>query len=512
MFNPSPQPQQFQGALFTQGPIQQNFQTNKNFKNLYAPNHHLKKNFNEAKFIQQMHNDLNNPFRNQTNQINYQYNNSQFYPINQQNFYSPSYTQNYPGPNQTYVQPSQMQQQMNNNINVQRPNNQPQKQQANNQSLVSKAQLWSQVLNELRNDKQRKKEYDSKEIPCQNGKSLKFKEKKYGKQPPEGYTMFICLHGGGGCSKSVNDDQWDQQPTFFERGFRDGCVAVSPRGISDTWNCHFVDESFPALARLVENYIIFGGVNPNRIYLIGFSAGGDGVYALSERLPFLFAACSPQAGHPNDIGCENLSNLPMYLAVGENDSAYKRNTVAVEYYNRIIALNSTKCGNFKAHCEVVKGSGHCFWCAQKPREGFFDGSKTSEKRNYTAFDFLYENVRNPAPSKLTCNVDLFLTKLGNYYTPRGKYFYYIEVDEKNHPKEIMVNIDFNNNTINVTEGKGFKLNLCSEWFKNGKIVKVVGKEFQAFNATLECNQNKAKQFMKLLCDPNYGFDSTINIP
>ena len=66
-------------------------------------------------------------------------------------------------------------------------------------------------------------------------------------------------------------------------------------------NLHFVDESFPAITRLIEDYIIFRDVNPNKIYLMGFSPGGNGTYALSECLPFMFAACSPQAGHPNGI-------------------------------------------------------------------------------------------------------------------------------------------------------------------------------------------------------------------
>lgn len=57
---------------------------------------------------------------------------------------------------------------------------------------------------------------------------------------------------------------------------------------------------------MIEDYIIFRDVDPNKVYLMGFSAGGDGTYALSERLPFMFAAFSPQAGHPN---CSNTINL-----------------------------------------------------------------------------------------------------------------------------------------------------------------------------------------------------------
>jgi poly(3-hydroxybutyrate) depolymerase len=30
--------------------------------------------------------------------------------------------------------------------------------------------------------------------------------------------------------------------------------------------------------RLIENMIIFRGVNPNKVYILGYSAGGDGTY------------------------------------------------------------------------------------------------------------------------------------------------------------------------------------------------------------------------------------------
>ena len=65
---------------------------------------------------------------------------------------------------------------------------------------------------------------------------------------------------------------------------------------------------------------------------MGFSAGGDDTYSLSERIPYLFDACWPQAGHPNGVSTINLCNLPTYLASGEKDTSFKRNEICVEYY------------------------------------------------------------------------------------------------------------------------------------------------------------------------------------
>ena len=149
--------------------------------------------------------------------------------------------------------------------------------------------LWNQVLNELRNDKSRLEEMKKMSIPCQNNTSLNFYEKIIGKPSSTGYTLFICLHGGGQAAPSVNDSQWKNIIPFELNGFQNGTIAVAPRGINNAWNLHFIDESYPAFTRLIENYIIFKNVDPNRVYLMGFSAGGDGTYQVSERIPYMFA-------------------------------------------------------------------------------------------------------------------------------------------------------------------------------------------------------------------------------
>lgn len=39
-------------------------------------------------------------------------------------------------------------------------------------------------------------------------------------------------------------------------------------------------ETRRVFARLIENMIVLHDVNPNRIYVLGYSAGGDGVYQI----------------------------------------------------------------------------------------------------------------------------------------------------------------------------------------------------------------------------------------
>jgi len=369
--------------------------------------------------------------------------------------------------------------------------------------------LWNSIKNELKNDRTRQDEMNRKEIKCQNNQTLRFYDLEVGKAGPSGFCLFVCLHGGGQGAASMNDSQWRDIIPFENGGFKPGTIAVAARGITNSWNLHFVDESFPAITRLIENYIIFKNIDPNKVYLMGFSAGGDGTYALSERIPYLFAACSPQAGHPNGVSTINLCNLPTYLAAGENDTSFKRNEICVEYYRKILAQNGKYYGNYIAKVEVIAGSGHSFQCWRLPRNSFFNGSNKPSSSNDTAFTFMYSYTRNANPKEISCDVKTFLTPLRNYYTQRGNSFYNIQLG-KNPPNMIQIQINYDNNTIHVKEGNNFRINLVSSLFKKGNIITVNhGGKNQKYQ--LQKDQNYARNNMKLYCDPNFGYDSYINI-
>ena len=210
------------------------------------------------------------------------------------------------------------------------------------------ANLWNTVLNQLKADPTRINEMNSKTIACQKNQTLRWYEKVVGSPSYGGYALFICLHGGGQGTAQMNDSQWKDIIPFESGGFQNGTIAVACRGITNSWNLHFVNESYPAITRLIEDYIIFRGVDPNRVYLMGFSAGGEGTYALSQKLPHLSAACSPREGHPNGVSTINLCNCPIYMAIGEKDGAFIKNQVRFEYYNKIMAQNRKYLRNYVA--------------------------------------------------------------------------------------------------------------------------------------------------------------------
>ena len=151
-----------------------------------------------------------------------------------------------------------------------------------------------------------------------------------GEKPENGYPLYIALHGGGGAPAEVNDEQWEMMAYYYANRLSCG-VYVAPRGVRDTWDTHFNPESYPLYDQLIEYMILTRDADPNRVYLLGFSAGGDGVYAVAPRMADRFAGVNMSSGHPNGVSLLNLKNLPIQLQAGENDTAYSRNTVTAEY-------------------------------------------------------------------------------------------------------------------------------------------------------------------------------------
>lgn len=167
--------------------------------------------------------------------------------------------------------------------------------------------------------------------------------------------LWISMHGGGGAPAKVNDQQWGNQKRLYQPS--EG-VYVAPRAPTNEWNLWHQAPVDRLFARLIEDLVICERVDPDRVYLMGYSAGGDGVYQIAPRMADRFAAASMMAGHPNDARPDGLRNLPFAIHVGGDDGAFDRNKVAAQWGIALDALAQADPGAYVHQVEVHAGKGH----------------------------------------------------------------------------------------------------------------------------------------------------------
>lgn len=176
-----------------------------------------------------------------------------------------------------------------------------------------------------------------------------------GDLPDGGYPLYISLHGGGETSAEINDEQWENQKTLY--GTVDGIYFV-PRSPTDTWNMWHQEYMEDFLFQIVTYSVARLNANPSRVYLLGYSAGGDGVYNLASRMSDRFGAAAMMAGHPGDAEIENLRNLPFAIYVGENDTAYNRAGLAYEWAMAYEKLHEEDPYGFEYYINIYPDTGH----------------------------------------------------------------------------------------------------------------------------------------------------------
>ena len=177
----------------------------------------------------------------------------------------------------------------------------------------------------------------------------------FGMLPNDGRSLYISLHGGGECPKEVNDEQWMNQIYLYEPA--EG-VYVAPRAPWNTWDLWHREGLDQMLDELIQACVVFEGVNPNKVYLMGYSAGGDGVWRLAPRMADRWAAASMMAGHPGETSQENLMNLPYSIWMGSEDAAYNRNTLAAEKAAVLDSLAEAHPGKYIHQTNILQGKGH----------------------------------------------------------------------------------------------------------------------------------------------------------
>jgi hypothetical protein len=210
---------------------------------------------------------------------------------------------------------------------------------------------------------ERRGEFDQRAISLE-GKTLRWMERTFGEAPTNGHSLWISMHGGGNAPAGVNDRQWTNQLGLYQPA--EG-IYVAPRAPTDTWNLWHEAHIDPLFQRLIEDYVALRGVNPDRVFLLGYSAGGDGVWQLAPRMADRFAAAAMMAGHPNEASLLGLRNLPFAIFMGGNDAAYNRNKIAADRAAELDRLAREDAGGYVHFARIYEGIGH--WMERKDAEG-----------------------------------------------------------------------------------------------------------------------------------------------
>ena len=280
--------------------------------------------------------------------------------------------------------------------------------------------LWAD--HRARLAKRRAAEIEGKSIQL-GDKKLRYLEKVFGTAPDGERSLWISMHGGGGAPTRVNDSQWKNQIKLYQPA--EG-IYIAPRAPTDTWNLWHQSHIDRLFDRLIENYVATRGVNPNRVYLMGYSAGGDGVYQLAPRMADRWAAASMMAGHPNDAKPDNLRNIGFGLFMGGKDGAYNRNKVAEKWEGLLADLRKADPEGYDHLVRIYPEMEH--WMKGKDAE---------------SLQWMAKFTRNPWPRKI-------IWRQAKGITSR---FYWLQIPEKHLAKGQRMTAEVDGQAINITAEK-----------------------------------------------------------
>ena len=242
------------------------------------------------------------------------------------------------------------------------------------------------------------------------------------------------MHGGGGAPKEVNDGQWQHMQIYYkDQPGGTGYKYLALCAPNDTWNGFYDDYVPPLIGNLLRQFALFGDIDTNKVFLIGYSHGGYGAFFIGPKIPDRFAAIHASASAPTDgtISPRNLRNTRFTFMIGELDDAFGRRERCERFDKEIQKLRSESKGDYPVEMEFKKGLGH---------GGLPDRDKIKS---------LYEFTRNPVPGHVTW--DLTDSVIGD--------FFWLSVSKPERGQKFDATIRDNQVQITTQNAKQFDLNL-----------------------------------------------------
>ena len=228
-----------------------------------------------------------------------------------------------------------------------------------------------------------RQDFDAKQVRFDTHLSP-YTVKTVGARPTNGWALFIAMHGGGGAPQEVNDSQWK----VMQRYYRDhpeagGYLYVALRAPDNTWNGFYTGYVYPLIANLKRQFLLFADVDPNKVFLMGYSHGGYGAFAIGMKMPDHFAAIHASAAAPADgAGPVTLRNTVFTAMLGGKDTMYSRYNLIQTFQQEVQKLRGDRTDIYPVSVQII---------ADHPHSGLPDRDKIAD---------MYPAARNPVPREL----------------------------------------------------------------------------------------------------------------
>lgn len=307
--------------------------------------------------------------------------------------------------------------------------------------------------------------------------------KTFGTEPADGRSLWISMHGGGNAPKALNDSQWENQKVLYQP--EEG-VYVAPRAPWDDWDMWFKPPIDPMFEELIRTLVIYNNVNPDKVYLMGYSAGGDGVWRMAPRMADHWAAASMMAGHPGDVDMRPLRNLPFMIWCGGDDAAYDRNTIDAKRGLQMDSLQLADAGGYIHETHILPGKPH--WM---------------DLEDKAALPWMAQFRRNPYP-------DTVVWVQGDRMRPQ---FYWLGVPLSEARKGCYIKASVKGNTITI-DTKDYSeatIYLNDQLVNLDKTVTVKHGRKTVFKGRLQRTEANMRSSLAERGDPSYCFPSKVTV-
>lgn len=164
--------------------------------------------------------------------------------------------------------------------------------------------------------------------------SMPYREAVVNAESDSTASLVILLHARHGCGRN-NDahkkaDGVDEIGKYLsENGIK--AIFIVPQ-VPDgrEWNESVAYQGFymsDALKALIDTYIADDKIDATKIYVLGASMGGSGVWRLVNDYPHLFAGAMAASAKARDIKLKNVLDTPILSVVGSRDRLVKASSM-----------------------------------------------------------------------------------------------------------------------------------------------------------------------------------------